>query len=115
MVGKLCKLAQGQFQLHVAGGGVDPGLLAELALRAGADAALSERVRHANTARHAQEMVLEAGVRGFFDELCAEAARRCHERTGGAVAIEAWCFDPDDGALLGSGRVGVSVADGGRA
>ncbi|TMD97672.1 MAG: cobalt-precorrin-5B (C(1))-methyltransferase, partial [Chloroflexi bacterium] len=57
MVGKLAKLAQGQFQLHVAGGGVDPVLLAGLAERAGADAALAERVRGANTARHAQEMV----------------------------------------------------------
>jgi cobalt-precorrin-5B (C1)-methyltransferase len=104
MVGKLTKLAQGQFQLHIAGGGVDPALLAELALRAGADAALAERVRHANTARHAQEMVLAAGLRGFFDRLAAAAAERCHERGRGAVAVEAWCFDPDSGELLGSGR-----------
>jgi cobalt-precorrin-5B (C1)-methyltransferase len=107
MVGKLAKLAQGQFQLHVAGGGVDPVLLAELAVRAGADDALAERVRGANTARHAQEMVLAAGVRGFFDELCAAAAQRCHQRTGGAVAVEAWCFDPDSGELLGSGEAGL--------
>ena len=107
MVGKLAKLAQGQFQLHVAGGGVDPVLLAGLAERAGADAALAERVRGANTARHAQEMVLAAGVRGFFDELCAAAAECCHRRTAGAVAVEAWCFDPDSGELLGSGRAGT--------
>jgi cobalt-precorrin-5B (C1)-methyltransferase len=107
MVGKLAKLAHGQFQLHVAGGGVDPGLLAELAVRAGADQDLAERVRAANTARHAQEMVLAAGVRGFFDELCAAAAERCHRRTDGEVAVEAWCFDPDSGELLGSGRAGV--------
>jgi cobalt-precorrin-5B (C1)-methyltransferase len=111
MVGKLAKLAQGQFQLHVAGGGVDPLLLAELAVRAGAGESLAARVRGANTARHAQEMVLEAGVRGFFDELCATAARRCHERTGGAVAVEAWCFDPDSGELLGSGEAGLSAVN----
>jgi cobalt-precorrin-5B (C1)-methyltransferase len=113
MVGKLAKLAQGQFQLHVAGGGVDPALLADLAVRAGAGEPLAARVRGANTARHAQEMVLEAGVRGFFDELCATAARRCHERTGGAVAVEAWCFDPDSGELLGSGKAGVNTLGGG--
>jgi cobalt-precorrin-5B (C1)-methyltransferase len=103
MVGKLTKLAQGQFQLHVAGGGVDPALLAEIARRAGGDDALSQRIRHANTARHAQEMALEAGLRSFFDELCAAAAQRCSERTGNAVHVEAWCFDPDSGELLGRG------------
>jgi cobalt-precorrin-5B (C1)-methyltransferase len=104
MVGKLTKLAQGQFQLHVAGGGVDPAKLAEIARRAGADDALVERMAHANTARHAQEMALESRLRGFFDELCREAARLCSERTGGAVDVEAWCFDPDSGELLGSGE-----------
>jgi len=104
MVGKLTKLAQGQFQLHVAGGGVDPALLADIARNAGGDEALCERIRHANTARHAQEMALEAGLRAFFDVLCDAAAARCSERTGGAVSVEAWCFDPDSGELLGSGR-----------
>jgi cobalt-precorrin-5B (C1)-methyltransferase len=103
MVGKLAKLAQGQFQLHVAGGGVDPTQLAEVAERAGADAELAERIRHANTARHAQEMALQAGLPAFFDELCTTAAQRCSERTRGAVHVEAWCFDPDSGALLGRG------------
>jgi len=104
MVGKLTKLAQGQFQLHVAGGGVDPALLADIARRAGGDEELCERIRHANTARHAQEMALQAGLRGFFDELCDDAAQRCSERTQGAVDVEAWCFDPDSGELLGSGH-----------
>jgi cobalt-precorrin-5B (C1)-methyltransferase len=104
MVGKLTKLAQGQFQLHVAGGGVDTGLLADIARRAGADDELVARVAAANTARHAQEMALAAGLRGFFDELCSAAATRCRERTRGALAIEAWCFDPDSGELLGSAR-----------
>ena len=104
MVGKLTKLAQGQFQLHVAGGGVDPTVLADIAERAGGDDVLVQRIRHANTARHAQEMALQAGLRAFFDELCSAAAMRCSERTGGAVAVEAWCFDPDSGELLGSAR-----------
>jgi hypothetical protein len=52
-------------------------------------------------------MVLAAGLRGFFDELCGAAAQRCHQRTGGAVAVEAWCFDPDSGELLGSGEAGL--------
>jgi cobalt-precorrin-5B (C1)-methyltransferase len=104
MVGKLTKLAQGQFQLHVAGGGVDPEMLAQIARRAGADDVLVDRMRHANTARHAQEMALESGLRGFFDALCAVAAQRCSERTAGAVQVEAWCFDPDSGELLGSSR-----------
>jgi cobalt-precorrin-5B (C1)-methyltransferase len=104
MVGKLTKLAQGQFQLHVAGGGVDPTLLAEVARRAGGDEELCARIAQANTARHAQEMALEAGLQRFFDELCTAAARRCSERTEGTVSVEAWCFDPDSGELLGSSR-----------
>ena len=103
MVGKLTKLAQGQFQLHVAGGGVDPALLADVAASAGAGAGLTARVARANTARHAQEMVLAAGLEGFFDELCRRAAVRCAERAGGRVAVEAWCFDPDSGDRLGCG------------
>jgi cobalt-precorrin-5B (C1)-methyltransferase len=104
MVGKLTKLAQGQFQLHVAGGGVDPEMLAQVAQDAGADGALVELMRHANTARHAQEMALDAGLRAFFDELCRAAAQRCSERTESFVQVEAWCFDPDSGELLGSAR-----------
>lgn len=104
MVGKLTKLAQGQFQLHVAGGSVDPELLAEIARRAGADEELCERIRHANTARHAQEMALAAGLKGFFDQICDAAAQRCSERTQGTARITAWCFDPDSGELLGSGH-----------
>ena len=104
MVGKLTKLAQGQFQLHVAGGGVDPAVLADIARRADGDDAVVERIRHANTARHAQEMALEAGLRGFFDELCRAAAARCSQRTEGRISVEAWCFDPDSGELLGSAR-----------
>jgi hypothetical protein len=65
---------------------------------------LYERIRHANTARHAQEMALQAGLRAFFDTLCHAAAMRCSERTEGAVQVEAWCFDPDSGELLGSGH-----------
>jgi len=106
MVGKLAKLAQGQFQLHVAAGGVDPELLAQIAARAGAGEPLLAGIRSANTARHAQEMVREAGLDTFFDELCKEAARRCSERTGGRLSVEAWCFDPDSGELLGSAVCG---------
>jgi len=110
MVGKLSKLAQGRFQLHVAGGGVDAELLAELAAAAGADTALTESIRQANTARHAQELALEAELRGFFDQLCGAAARRCTERVEGRVAVEAWCFEPDTGELLGRGAAPAGPA-----
>ncbi|HLG72107.1 MAG TPA: cobalt-precorrin-5B (C(1))-methyltransferase [Chloroflexota bacterium] len=102
MIGKLSKIAQGHFMTHVAGNKVDPDFLAELALEAGASAELAERIRHGNTARHVQEMVIPAGLSGFFGLICRRASEGSQALVHGKVAVETIMFD-FDGNVLGRG------------
>lgn len=102
MIGKLSKIAQGHFMTHVAGNQVDPEFLADIASSAGASAALSEQIRHANTARHAQELIEPAGLASFFQAICARASQRSRELTKDKVAVETIMFD-FDGKVLGRG------------
>ena len=99
MVGKLAKLAAGQMQTHVAGGGVDLAFLAQVAKEAGASPALVEEIARANTARHAQEIIMQAGIQAFYRLLAEKVVRACASRVAGALEIEAILFD-FDGAVL---------------
>ena len=74
MVGKLSKMADGRTMTHAAGSEVHTHLLAEIAAGVGATATLQEHIRGANTARHVQELIVEAGLLGFFDALCERVA-----------------------------------------
>jgi cobalt-precorrin-5B (C1)-methyltransferase len=100
MVGKLSKIARGHFMTHVAGSRVDLEYLSELAARAGAGREVTEAVRTANTARHAQELVLAAGVDRFFDLLAGDAAAACRRLVGDRPEVRVLLFD-FDGGLLG--------------
>ena len=100
MVGKLSKVACGNFMTHVAGNQVDAGYLSDLVRRAGGSPELVGVVRGANTARHAQELVLRAGLPGFFDLLCADVVRSCAGLVGGLPEVRVLLFD-FDGRLLG--------------
>jgi cobalt-precorrin-5B (C1)-methyltransferase len=102
MIGKLSKIAQGHFMTHVAGNRVDPEFLAELALQAGAPIDLADRVRHANTARHVQEMVQPAGLSALFTLICRRASAASERLVAGKVAVETVMFD-FDGNILGRG------------
>lgn len=102
MIGKLSKIAQGHFMTHVAGNKVDPEFLAELALEAGASRELGERIRHANTARHVQEMAVPAGIAGLFDLICRRASECSNALVHGKVRTETVMFD-FDGNVLGRG------------
>jgi cobalt-precorrin-5B (C1)-methyltransferase len=93
MIGKLAKLAAGQMQTHVAGGGVDLSFLADLAREAGAPADLAIAIATANTARHVEELVNAAGFAAFYDHIAARTATACWEHAGGAIAVEAVLFD----------------------
>lgn len=100
MVGKLSKIACGHFMTHVAGNQVDTAYLAALAERAGASPVLVSGVREANTARHAQELVTRARLRGFFDLLCADVVSSCSGLIGGRPEVRVLLFD-FEGRLLG--------------
>lgn len=100
-IGKLSKIANGNFMTHVAGNQVDPHYLAEVAERVGAPPSLVTATRAANTARHAQELVLASGPRDFFDLVCDDVRSRCERFLGPAPRIGVLLFN-FDGELLGS-------------
>ncbi len=100
MVGKWAKIAQGHFHLHVSNSQVDPEFLAALAADCGAAPALVAELRVANTARHFQELCLQAGLTGVFDRICALGARQMREYVKAPYAIEALMID-FDGELRG--------------
>jgi cobalt-precorrin-5B (C1)-methyltransferase len=105
MIGKLAKLAAGQMQTHVAGGGVDVAFLAQLAHDAGAPEDLVARIAVANTGRHVEELIDAAGFPALYTHVADRAAAACHTHAGGRLDIEVILFD-FNGAVLGRARVG---------
>jgi cobalt-precorrin-5B (C1)-methyltransferase len=99
MIGKLAKLATGQMQTHVAGGGVNVAFLADLAREAGADAELVAQIGGANTARHVEDLIDAAGFTEFYHFIAARTADACRAHVKGTLQIEAVMFDFDGGVL----------------
>jgi cobalt-precorrin-5B (C1)-methyltransferase len=93
MIGKLAKLATGQMQTHVAGGGVDLLFLADLARDAGAPAELVANIAHANTARHVEELVDASGFLVYYAHIAERTAATCHAHVEGRLDVEAILFD----------------------
>jgi cobalt-precorrin-5B (C1)-methyltransferase len=100
MIGKLSKMASGMMQTHARRGSVDLTLLADLAAQCGAPSEMREKIRGANTAREVQEIVVEAGLPGFFDRVCQLVCDRCSSHTQGEIPIEAVLTD-FEGKVLG--------------
>ena len=98
-VGKLAKMAAGVSQTHVKGSKVDTGMLAGVAVRCGATPGAAGHIRNANTARHVMDIILEYGIRGFFDALCVMTKQNMAGRAPGAE-VEVVMFD-FEGAVLG--------------
>jgi cobalt-precorrin-5B (C1)-methyltransferase len=99
MIGKLSKIAAGKLQTHVAGNQVDCAFLAEVARLLAAPQEVAEAVRQANTARHVQQLIEDAGLPQFFSRLCELAAERC-AAVAGRLTLEVVLFD-FDGRILG--------------
>jgi cobalt-precorrin-5B (C1)-methyltransferase len=93
MIGKLAKLAAGQMQTHVAGGGVDLAFLARLAAEAGAPEPLSRAIAGANTARHVEEVVGSFGFAPLFEQVAGRASQACGRHVDGELEVETILFD----------------------
>ncbi len=104
MIGKLSKIAQGKLQTHVAGNKVDPAFLSEVVRELGGPGELAEAIAGANTARHVQELIEEAGLVAFFTRLCDLAAGHCLAASRGRLQIDVVLFDFDGRILARVGR-----------
>jgi len=104
MVGKASKLAQGRMQTHVSEGYVDFDFLADLVQDLGAAEVVVSRIHSANTARHVQMILREAGIAGLEPRLAQMAAEAAFEFVDGAFTMEVLLYDIG-GELLGVGRV----------
>ena len=93
MIGKISKLAQGRMQTHISEGGVDFDFLAEVAGQIGAKADLQACLRTANTARHAQIMLRQAGLDDLEQWLAQRAAEQSFDFVAGACEVEVLLYD----------------------
>jgi cobalt-precorrin-5B (C1)-methyltransferase len=101
MIGKLSKIGDGRMQTHVAGAEVDVQGLAEVAKGVGASPDVVEQVRHANTARHFQELMLAADLHQVFDVICERARTVSQAYVQNRLVVAILMFD-FDGSILGS-------------
>ena len=79
MAGKISKLAAGVMMTHWTRSKVDNTLLAEVTEKAGGNPDLIEKIKDANTARHAYELWRSAGLEKAPHLLCEEAAKNLQE------------------------------------
>jgi cobalt-precorrin-5B (C1)-methyltransferase len=104
MIGKLSKLAQGRMQTHVSEGEVDLDFLAGLVAQLGAAPDLVERTRTANTARHVQTMLRQAGIAGLEASIARLAAKNASDYVEQVFPVYVLLFDIR-GELLASERI----------
>ncbi len=95
MVGKITKLAAGVMMTHFRRTKVDTGLLAEVAVEAGAPPEVVDAATHTNTARHFYEVCVEHGAVEPLRLLCRRAAANCRAHVDGALAVDVVCVDFD--------------------
>ena len=95
MVGKITKLAAGVMMTHFRRTKVDTGLLAEVAVEAGAPPEVVEAATHTNTARHFYEVCVEHGTVEPLRILCRRAAANCRSHVDGALEVDVVCVDFD--------------------
>ncbi len=100
MIGKLSKVADGEFYTHARKSAVNLESLAAIAASCGAESETVEAIRRANTAREAQEIVLGKGVAGFFDKVAGKVAENCRAYGKGAFQVECLLTD-SEGVILG--------------
>ena len=98
-IGKLSKIAAGVTQTHVKGSKVNMKFLSEIAKRCDAHTGTIEKIQNANTARNVQEIIMEDGVDGFFDEISKEACIQMKNHSEGNIPMEVILFD-FDGSIL---------------
>ena len=100
MIGKLSKVADGEFYTHARQAAVNLDGLAAIAESVGAAAEVADKIRRGNTAREAQEIVLAHRVPGFFDRVAEKVSMNCRGYVEGTFSVETVLTDAD-GTILG--------------
>jgi len=100
MIGKLSKIAAGEFYTHARQSAVNLDRLAALALSVGASPDVVEKIRRGNTAREAQEIALAHGLGAFFDRIAERVSLNCRRYVEDAFTVETVLTDAD-GVILG--------------
>jgi cobalt-precorrin-5B (C1)-methyltransferase len=100
--GKLSKLAAGHLDLHSRHSSIDLPQLAGWAADHGADAALQDAIREANTSQQALALARQAGV-PLGDIVCAHALRVARDAVPPEVAVEMFAIDRQ-GNIVGVAR-----------
>jgi cobalt-precorrin-5B (C1)-methyltransferase len=100
MIGKLSKIAEGEFYTHARQSAVNLDALAVVAESLGAASEVVEKIRRGNTAREAQEIVLAHAVDGFFDRIAEKVSTNCRNYVEGTFAVETVITDAE-GTVLG--------------
>ncbi|MEH7118426.1 cobalt-precorrin-5B (C(1))-methyltransferase [Neobacillus vireti] len=100
MMGKFSKVAMGIMMVHSKSAPVDFGFLAEVAIRTGADAALVEEIRTANTASQVGDMMTSQGHLSFFEMLSDHCCLAALKEVDGGIDIDTTLYTMK-GELLG--------------
>lgn len=103
MIGKLSKIAAGDFQTHVSHSRVDTNFLAEVASSCGLEPSTLAGIRASNTARHFAETLPDGVAARVFTRLCELASMRCREHVKGRLGVECLLVG-FDGQVLGRAR-----------
>jgi cobalt-precorrin-5B (C1)-methyltransferase len=103
MAGKIAKLASGVMMTHFHRSKVDTTLLADVAVAAGAPAAVVAAATETETARHFFETCLASGCTRPLDMLCHKAADACRLHVGGALAVEVFMVDFEGETVVARG------------
>jgi len=103
--GKISKLAAGHMDLHSRHSSIDLPQLAEWAAAVGADAALQQGIREANTSQQALAMASAAGV-ALGDAVCQHALEFACSVVPAQIQVEVFAIDRQ-GRIVG--RAGVAA------
>jgi cobalt-precorrin-5B (C1)-methyltransferase len=88
MMGKFSKVAMGVMMVHSRGSSVDFNFLADIASSAGADAALIEEIKNANTASQVGDMMVAHGYPLFFEKLSDCCCLAALKEMDGGIAVD---------------------------
>jgi cobalt-precorrin-5B (C1)-methyltransferase len=88
MMGKFSKVAMGIMMVHSKSAPVDFQFLADVAGDSGADFALIEEIKTANTASQVGDMMVAHGHLPFFERLCDYCCLAALKEVDGGIAVD---------------------------